>query len=719
MKLPVHRWFRYSAGFSAEWVEQVIQSTGYKASNILDPFAGSGTVLIAADNKHQNSIGIEAHPFIARIANAKTLWASSQSEFLEKANQVFNLAQHSPEHETNYPDLIFRSFTPASLKDLNKLKQAYWDSADGSPASELVWLAITAILRPTSSVGTAQWQYILPNKSKKKTIKPFEAFQTQVEVMSIDMQRFQSQKAVSSAKVIFSDARNCDGVLDNSIDLVITSPPYANNYDYADTTRFEMSFWGEVSSWGDLHDAVRKYLIVSSAQHASIEKLTLDKLLQRHEVRSIQNELADVCQKLASERLLHGGKKHYHTMVAGYFVDMAKVWLSLRRVCTEDSQICFVIGDSAPYGIHVPVERWLGELALAAGFEFYTFDKLRDRNVKWKNRKHRFPLHEGILWVTDQADKLTMATENKKPSSSGHKLGQLIGDWFERYFVLPVMNKVAKDLELFLDNRFIDRPQASSGRGEKILWEDEEGNTVDFDFVLELGGSHQDRGVPVAFIECFWRRGARHSKDKARDDSGKLMPMRMTYPTARFLGIISAGDFTGPARELVRSRDIDLLYVPKEKLVQAFKLNDLVMDYPDNLPEAEKHEIAQAFESNLTREKLIKVSDTLIDLVGQATIDSYSDRVRARLSALPQEIRFILRYESEPLVFRSVQEASSFLSKPSLKMVGQTESFLYQITYSDGSEFEQVANSLEELRQLHEQVEVLSIHMSTILSKMN
>jgi len=143
------------------------------------------------------------------------------------------------------------------------------------------------------------------------------------------------------------------------------------------------------------------------------------------------------------------------------------------------------------------------------------------------------------------------------------------------------------------------------------------------------------------------------------------------------------------------------------------------MDYPDNLPEAEKHEIAQAFESNLTREKRIKVSDTLIDLVGQATIDSYSDRVRARLSALPKQIRFILRYESEPLVFRSVQEASSFLSKPSLKMVGQTESFLYQFTYSDGSEFEQVANSLEELRQLHEQVEVLSIHMSTILSKMN
>jgi hypothetical protein len=59
-----------------------------------------------------------------------------------------------------------------------------------------------------------------------------------------------------------------------------------------------------------------------------------------------------------------------------------------------------LIGDSAPYGIHVPVDQWPGKLALAAGFSSYTFEKTRDRNVKWKNRKHDVPLHEGRLWVT-------------------------------------------------------------------------------------------------------------------------------------------------------------------------------------------------------------------------------------------------------------------------------------------------------------------------------
>ncbi|HEV3020862.1 MAG TPA: hypothetical protein VGX76_00285 [Pirellulales bacterium] len=86
-------------------------------------------------------------------------------------------------------------------------------------------------------------------------------------------------------------------------------------------------------------------------------------------------------------------------MIAYYFHDLAQVWQALRRVCRPGGTACFVIGDSAPYGIYVPVDRWLGELALAADFKSYRFEKLRDRNTKWKNRKHRVPLHEGRLWV--------------------------------------------------------------------------------------------------------------------------------------------------------------------------------------------------------------------------------------------------------------------------------------------------------------------------------
>ncbi len=298
----------------------------------------------------------------------------------------------------------------------------------------------------------------------------------------------------------------------------------------------------------------------------------------------------------------------------------------------------------------------------------------------------------------------------KNIASSGHKLGQLIGDWYEEYFVLPILKRVGKNLDLFVDSRFVDR----NTREGKILWSDLDGNYVDFDYVLELGGSEDKIGIPVAFIECFWRRGSRHSKDKARDDSGKLMPMRETYPSARFLGIISAGDFTKPARELVRSRDIDLLYVPKEKIVNAFNSCGLIMDYPDKYPEDEKARIVETFQEHFTISKKKAVRKSLVKLLGYATIESYVDRVRSSLSALPQEIRFILRHDSIPIAFDSVSDAREFLKSPNFNMSLPIESYVYEITYSDGTEFEKSVDDLEGLRKLHEQIAILTDHMNKL-----
>jgi DNA modification methylase len=400
MKLPVHRWFKYSAGFSADWVQQTIQSRcGDSNITVLDPFAGSGTTLLAADSCGVSSIGIEAHPFVASIAATKLLWPASVDDFSKTARSIQHVAKQLQDEQLQYPSLIHNCFGDEALQKLDKLRRAWLAENDDSAASQLTWLALTSILRPSSSAGTAQWQYILPNKTKKVVADPFDAFALQAELMRFDMREFQREAKFSKAQLVRGDARECPMVEDKSIGLVVTSPPYANNYDYADAMRFEMSFWGAVDSWGGLHEAARRYLIRSSSQHVSIEKLRLDELLANDYLKPISPAIAVVCHALAEERQHHGGKKHYHTMIAAYFIDLARVWHELRRVCVEGATVCFVIGDSAPYGVYVPVDQWLGELALAAGFSRYHFEKLRDRNIKWKNRKHRVPLHEGRLWV--------------------------------------------------------------------------------------------------------------------------------------------------------------------------------------------------------------------------------------------------------------------------------------------------------------------------------
>lgn len=295
---PVHRWFRYTAGFSAEWVREVItdeQANGRR--RVLDPFAGSGTTLLEAEQCGVDAIGI------------------------------------------------------------------------------------------------------LPDRTKAKVADPFRIFSAKVHQMAEDMSVRQHLHLGPPAQLRRADARTCESVPDAWAELIITSPPYANNYDYADATRLELSFFGHIKGWGDLQEYVRQHLVRSCSQHVGGIVRDTNKLVENPAVEVIANELRDVVQALLVERENHGGKKNYHTMIAAYFNDMAHVWTSLRRVMAPGGRVCFVIGDSAPYGIHVPVDQWLGRLALEAGFTSYRFEKTRDRNIKWENRKHRVPLHEGRLWV--------------------------------------------------------------------------------------------------------------------------------------------------------------------------------------------------------------------------------------------------------------------------------------------------------------------------------
>ncbi|MBI6183637.1 hypothetical protein JEQ07_25005 [Serratia proteamaculans] len=405
MKLPVHRWFRYSAGFSAEWVKSEIgqfqEETG-KQAILLEPFTGSGTTNIAADSLNVRSYGFEGHPFVARIAKAKQLWHIDTDELNRAGKEVADYAMSLKSRPTlsryDEGNLLGKCYNFESFDKLDRLKTAYEKLANNSPVWELIRLNITSILRACSHVGTAQWQYVLPNKSKSKVLDPFEAFQGKLDLMIEDMLFAVSSGWKNQSHIEQKDVRQPFSVEQKS-NLLISSPPYPNNYDYADATRLEMMFWEEISGWGDLKNVVRPSLMRSCSQHSASDKVDLEEVLSNPLLLPIRDEISEVTRQLETIRHTKGGKKTYHTMVAAYFLDLANIWVNIRENMADGSKICFVIGDSAPYGVHVPAEKWLAELAISVGFKSYSFEKLRDRNVKWKNRTHTVPLHEGRLWI--------------------------------------------------------------------------------------------------------------------------------------------------------------------------------------------------------------------------------------------------------------------------------------------------------------------------------
>jgi len=397
MSLPIHRWFRYSAGFSAAWVEGLIADRStHRPLRVLDPFAGSGTTLIAAQVAGAESWGVDSHPFVTRVAQAKLRWTAQPDVLVRRAESILARCAEGRLPEP-LPPLLTQIFEARTLLQLYGLRDAIVEGHGDDEVDELLWLALVAILRACSPVGTAQWQYVLPNKTKARVAEPRDAFRRLIAVMADDMRATQELPVPLPATFFVGDARADVGTPDDWADLVITSPPYPNNYDYADATRIEMTFLGEIACWGDLQQSVRRHLLRSCSQHMARYDATED--LASSHLRPIASELFEVYSQLASIRKEKAGRKSYHSMVVAYFADLSLAWHELRRATADGGEVIFVIGDSAPYGVHVPVDRWLGELALHAGFTSYSFEKLRDRNVKWRNRKHRVPLHEGLLIV--------------------------------------------------------------------------------------------------------------------------------------------------------------------------------------------------------------------------------------------------------------------------------------------------------------------------------
>lgn len=298
-------------------------------------------------------------------------------------------------------------------------------------------------------------------------------------------------------------------------------------------------------------------------------------------------------------------------------------------------------------------------------------------------------------------------------ASSGHRLGQIIGDWYEEYFALPLLTKIANGLNLFVDSRFKKR----SCRGDKILWADIDGNTVDYDFVMELAGTDSEFGTPVAFFETFWRRGARHSKDKARDDSGKLLPMKDTYPTARVLGIVSAGNFTTPARELVRSRGVELFYVPKEHIVKSWKKHGIEIDYPDKAHELIKQKLVEQAEQKIKDYPSVfsEVALTLCEFIGKSQLFAFEKLVASKLGATPQEYKITAHHSSNPFSFTTHQAVDDFLCKDIVCSKFSNIRYSYEVVFGDGDTYLGQSFTIEELKQRHLELKRLIMHMEELI----
>ena len=189
-------------------------------------------------------------------------------------------------------------------------------------------------------------------------------------------------------------------------------------------------------------------------------------------------------------------------------------------------------------------------------------------------------------------------------SSPSHKLGQLIGNFLELGFKKQI-DPVCEERNLFLDVVGTTRP--ARGRGKKVSWKDVYDNKHDLDFVLERNGTKDAFGKPAAVIECAWRRYTKHSKNKAQEIQGAVMPIAERYSNYKpFLGAVIAGEYTAPSIDQLESCGFGVLYFEYQTVVNAFAEFGVDVSTEETTPVAEIKDKVKAFEA-LTEEQLLGV----------------------------------------------------------------------------------------------------------------
>lgn len=172
-----------------------------------------------------------------------------------------------------------------------------------------------------------------------------------------------------------------------------------------------------------------------------------------------------------------------------------------------------------------------------------------------------------------------------------HRFGQIIGEVLESA-IRPIVEAVAKEHGLYLDAK---RPRQARGGKSKVSWVDGNGNTHDLDFVIEASGTEDAIGTPKAFIEIAWRRYTKHSRNKAQEIQGAIIPLRERYFDSHpFLGVVLAGVFTQGSLNQLRSLGFKVVYFPYESVVAAFATVGIDAAFDEDTPDAHlKRKVAQ------------------------------------------------------------------------------------------------------------------------------
>jgi DNA modification methylase len=342
-----HAIHAFAAKFPPQLPRAFIESLTSPGDVVLDPMSGSGTTILEAYTLNRRGVGFDIDPLAVKIARVKTTpldidYSRLAPEIIRNALKDVKVNQAlSSRFDRKTREFIDYWFFPETQKELMALLIAIENYGKGTPTREFLEVIFSGIII-TKGGGVSRARdlahsrpHLDPGKKPGSAIKAFEQ----------RLKKFAPAVAALPVRDYPATVKQCDAkslsVEDNSVHLVMTSPPYANAIDYMRANKFSLVWLGEpISGLGELRG---KYIGSEATGKMRIEPLPA-----------------------YTENILGGLKardKKKEAILRKYYLEMRDAMREMYRVLIHGHHAILVVGTSTMRGIDVKTPQCLGDIA--------------------------------------------------------------------------------------------------------------------------------------------------------------------------------------------------------------------------------------------------------------------------------------------------------------------------------------------------------------------
>ena len=375
-KTPVHRWVPWIAGFSKYFIEDALANyTNGRRQTVLDPFAGVGTTLVESDLAGHDAVGFEINPYAAFAARLKLSAHRVETDALRSV--IRDLRRHAEQPEANgvmpvtTPPSGFRTRTQFYSPNVERkvlLMLDFIRQQDDERIADLCRLAFASTMVDYSnysyepSLGTRS----AAGRADIEDHPVAASVAARLTQMADDADWYRDARAHNERPdgrvYVESFFDGYKRLPRGSVDLLVTSPPYANNYHYNRNTRPHL-YWLEFCDSPDDLKQLESLNFGTYWQHVRGNgPVELDPFVDDVEIRRTLDEI----RRRNPERGVYGGSG-WANYVTTYLNDCVRFLAGVKWCLREGATALVVIGNSIVQGVPVSTDRFLATIARKHG----------------------------------------------------------------------------------------------------------------------------------------------------------------------------------------------------------------------------------------------------------------------------------------------------------------------------------------------------------------